>query len=360
MSAQSRPRPYKRKRYRRRRHRGYAKISNRKRNHAPSVANPVASFLYTSQLKERSVYFTSLLNGDAENFFGQAITSTPVVETLNLNGVQTDSTGTALLEIALQGTSSQAHLVSAFLNDVMIGAVSFSFQDHKQQTFLLSPSQLREGANTIKFVQSGTGDVSLVDYVRITYPRIFRVEANSLSFSAKSTQSTTIDGFTTPNVRVLDISDPLSVQEVRPIIQPGIDGGGGYTVTVPSTGVRTKMGRRLLALPSDSFLHPASIASNQPSALNQSSNAADLLILSHQNFIPSLATLVAQRRAQGFTVMVVNIEDVYDEFRYGLHSPQAKRFVGSRVGPMVKTTAVCSARRRWQLRPTRLFPSGKL
>jgi hypothetical protein len=34
---------------------------------------------------------------------------------------------------------------------------------------------------------------------------------------------------------------------------------------------------------------------------------------------------VAQRRAQGFTVMVVNVEDVYDEFSYGLHSPQAIR-----------------------------------
>jgi hypothetical protein len=172
VSAQSRPQPYKRKRYRRRRHRGYANTSNRKRNHAAAVANPVPSFLYTSQLKERSVYFTSLLNGDAENFSGQAVTGSPVVETLNLNGVQTDSTGTALLEIALQGTSSQAHLVSVFLNDVMIGAVSFSFQDHKEQTFFLSPSQLREGANTIKFVQSNTSDVSLVDYVRITYPRM--------------------------------------------------------------------------------------------------------------------------------------------------------------------------------------------
>ncbi len=325
VSAKSRPQPYKRKRYRRRRHRGYANISNRKRSHAIAIANPVASFLYTTQLKERSVYFTSLINGEAENFFGQAITSSPVIETLNLDDVQTDSTGTALLEIALQGTSNQVHLVSVFLNDVMIGAISFSFQDHKQQTFLLTPSQLRAGANTIKFVQSKAGDVSLVDYVRITYPRIFRVEANSLSFTAKSTQSTSIDGFTTPNVRILDISDPLSVQDVHAIIQPGIGVGGTYTLTVPSTGVKSKTARRLLALPSDSFLHPASITSNQPSALNQSSNAADLLIISHQNFIPSLPTLVAQRRAQGFTVMVVNVEDVYDEFSYGLHSPQAIR-----------------------------------
>jgi hypothetical protein len=321
-SVQSGRQPLKRSRYRRRRHRAYAKISTRKRNHDASVASPAASFLYTSQLKERSVYFTSLLNGAAENFFGQGITSNPVLETLNLNGVQTDSTGTAVLEIALQGTSSQAHSVSVFLNDVMVGAVSFSFQDHQQQTFLLAPSQLREGANTIKFVQGATGDVSLVDYVRITYPRIFQVEANSLSFTARSNQSPTIDGFTTPNVRVLDISDPLSVQVVQPIIQPV---ASGYTATVPSLGVKSKSTRRFLALSSDSFLHPVSIAANQPSTLNQSSNAADLLIISHQNFIPSLATLVAQRRAQGFTVLVANVEDLYDEFSYGLHSPQAIR-----------------------------------
>ena len=49
------------------------------------------------------------------------------------------------------------------------------------------------------------------------------------------------------------------------------------------------------------------------------------MIISHQNFISSLPTLVAQRRAQGFTVMVVSVEDVYDEFSYGLHSPQAIR-----------------------------------
>lgn len=314
--------PYKRKRHRRRGRRGSTRISLRKRSHAVAPANPSASFLYTSQFKERSIYFTSLLNGDAENFFGEAITSAPLVRTLNLSDVQTDSTGTALLEVALQGTSSQPHLVSVFLNDLMVGTISFNLQEHKQQTFYLSPSQLRQGANTIKFVQSTTSDVSLIDSVRITYPRIFRVENNSLSFTAKSHLSTTIDGFTTPNVRVLDITDPMSVQDVHAIIQPA---GSGYTATVPASGIRTKTARRLLALPSDSFLHPASITSNQSSGLNQSSNAADLLIISHQNFVSSLPTLVAQRRAQGFTVMVVNLDDVYDEFSYGLHSAQAIR-----------------------------------
>jgi Peptidase family C25 len=320
-AAAARPQSYKRKRSRRRRKSRHALVTTlTRRNHAAFISGPAASFLYTSQLKERSVYFTALLNGDTENFFGQAITPSPVVETLTLNDVQTDSTGSALLETALQGTSNQSHLVSVFLNDVMIGTISFSFQDYRRQTFLLKPSQLREGANTIKFVQGNTNDVSLVDYVRVTYPHVFRAEANSLSFTSRSNQSTTIDGFTTPDVRVLDISDPFSVQEVRAIIQPG---ASGFTVTVPSSGLKSKKARTLLALPAASFRHPASITSNQASALNQSSNAADLVIISHQDFIPSLPTLVAQRQAQGFAVMVVNVEDVYDEFSYGLHSPQA-------------------------------------
>ena len=39
--------------------------------------------------------------------------------------------------------------------------------------------------------------------------------------------------------------------------------------------------------------------------------------------LPSLAALVSQRQSQGFSVKVVNVEDVFDEFSYGLHTPQA-------------------------------------
>jgi hypothetical protein len=126
---------------------------------------------------------------------------------------------------------------------------------------------------------------------------------------------------------VLDISRPTFVQEVRPIVQPS---GAGYSATVPSNSALKKGSRRLLALPSTSFLQPASLLFNQPSTLNQPSsanpgNAADLLIITHKSFLSlaSLGTLVAQRQAQGFTVKVVDVEDLYDEFSYGAHTPQA-------------------------------------
>ena len=331
--------------YRRRRNRNrrsHVIALRRKRNHAPASATLAPSFLYAVQLKERMVYFTALLNGEAENFFGQAITSAPVTETFAVQNVQTDSAGTAQLQIALQGTSNQAHAVSVFLNDVMIGSINFSLQDHIVQTFDLSPAQLREGANTVKLVQGASGDVSLVDYLRLTYPHTYRSDSGSLAFTASRSQSATIDGFTSPNVRVLDISDPSSVQEVHPIVQPN---GGVYAVTVPSTGVRSKAGRTLLAFPISSFSHPASITQNLPSNLNSASNSADFVIISHPNFIPSLTSvlpgnatsLVAQRQAQGFTVKVVDINDVYDEFSYGLHTGQAiKDFLALASGQWTK------------------------
>jgi hypothetical protein len=70
--------------------------------------------------------------------------------------------------------------------------------------------------------------------------------------------------------------------------------------------------------------HPTSLSLNNPSTLNQDINAADLLIISHRDFISALTPLVAQRHDRdGFTVKVVDVEDVYDEFSYGVHSAQA-------------------------------------
>jgi hypothetical protein len=83
--------------------------------------------------------------------------------------------------------------------------------------------------------------------------------------------------------------------------------------------------RRLVALPAARISQPAWLSLNQPSALNSSANGADLLIIAYKDFIPSLASLVAQRQAQGYSVKVADIDDVYDEFSFGEHTPQALR-----------------------------------
>ena len=50
--------------------------------HPPPGRGTSPTFAYTLELKERLLYFSSLLNGDEENYFGQLISSQPVTETL--------------------------------------------------------------------------------------------------------------------------------------------------------------------------------------------------------------------------------------------------------------------------------------
>jgi hypothetical protein len=58
-------------------------------------------------------------------------------------------------------------------------------------------------------------------------------------------------------------------------------------------------------------------------AVDITSGQAQLLIISHPDFIAGLTPLVQARQSQGYTVRVVDVEDVYTQFGYAIFSPQA-------------------------------------
>jgi len=308
----------KRKGSRRRHRRNHSRSTRARRNHATMVATAPA-FIYNVERKDRTVYYSAALNGPAENFFGEILFGDPAPLTLTLHNIETTS-ATAQLQVALQGVSFEVHQVNAFVNGILLGTISFSDENSVTQTFSVPVSALVEGDNLVKLTPVGSShDTSIVDYIRLTYPHSFKADGNSLQFSIKSTQSPRIEGFTNANIRVFDITDVTAVQEVRPIVESS---GAGFAVTVPA-GARGKA-RRLVALLDTQLSHPASLTLNQPSTLNSNTNVADLLIISYKDFIPALAPLVTQRHDRdGFTVKVVDVEDIYDEFSYGVHTSQA-------------------------------------
>ncbi|MEO7675079.1 MAG: C25 family cysteine peptidase [Pyrinomonadaceae bacterium] len=58
------------------------------------------------------------------------------------------------------------------------------------------------------------------------------------------------------------------------------------------------------------------------------SNAANLVIISHKSFLPQAENWATYRRGQGFTVKVVEVSEIYDEFNYGvLSSDSIKSFL---------------------------------
>ena len=312
-----------RKRANSRRKRTNRRAVRKHQNHASLNTAMEATPVFTNKVerKDRLVYFSSLLNGDAENFFGQVLINTPITQTLNVHHLDTTSGGEIHLEVALQGVTLQDHHVKVFLNNAEVGTLDFAYHDHSVANILLTPGIALNGDNAIKLVNVGaSGDVNIIDYIRISYPHTFTADNNTLRFSMKSGQVVSVGGFTTPNIRVLEISDPQNVKEIHPLVEQS---GGTYSFTVEAFDFKVKGRRTFVAFPDTQFSHPAAITQNQPSFWNASTTGADMLIIAHHNFIQSVAPLAQLRASQGLAVNTIDIEDLYDEFSYGAHTPQA-------------------------------------
>jgi len=294
-----------------------------KRRFAHAVAVPVAggnalSFSYTVERKDRQVYFSSLINGDTENYFGAVLTTLPVDQALTIPNPATLSGGIAQLQIALQGASSTNHVVNVEFNGVAVGTLSFFGQENKVMAFNVPAAQLQNGANNVRLIPAAGSGLSIVDYVRVTYPHLYIADSGTLRFTLDASQSARIDGFNTQNIRLIDYTDPFAVKVIRPLVEAN---GAGYTAQVPSTTSQ----RLFYAIPESDADQSATLSLNQPSNLNAGSNGADLLIIAHRSLIPSLAPLTALRTSQGLIVKEVDVEDTYDEFSFGAHGPQPIR-----------------------------------
>ena len=106
--------------------------------------------------------------------------------------------------------------------------------------------------------------------------------------------------------------------ELEDALARGIASVGGNAVVA---GVRTP--HRVLMLTDDAVATADRLLANEPSSLWSQTAGADYVIVTTHDLQPSLEPLAQLRRNQGMVVQVVDVEDLYDEFTYGKHSPQA-------------------------------------
>lgn len=277
-----------------------------------------ASFPYTVERRDRTIYFSSLRNGEKENFFGAVIGRDAVDQSINVQHL--DSSGAeAELELALQGVTELQHRVKVELNGVDVGAMGFEGQSEGITKIPLGRGALKEGQNIVRLTAfGGESDVSLVRHLRLTYPHTYTADGDALRFSLSGKQQVSIDGFTSSAIRVIDVTDPDAVREVTSQVEAR-KGSYAVTVSAPKGG-----GERLLLAFADSRANgPAAMTLNRPSNLREPGLGADLVIITHRDFLDSVAPLKAAREKQGFSVAVADVEDVYDEFSFGQKSPQA-------------------------------------
>src|SRR6185503_8391959 len=126
-----------------------------------------ANYAVTVERKDRSVYFQALKNGDGENWFGATVGAYATNLPMNLKNVGITATGSARLEVALQGVSGGNHQVRVSLNGQVIDTLAYTGRG--VGGYDVPNSVLIEGNNTVTFEAVGPSDTSLVDYVRLTY-----------------------------------------------------------------------------------------------------------------------------------------------------------------------------------------------
>ena len=276
----------------------------------------------TVERKDKTYRVSSIINGARENWFGAPIYPTSVSnQTLVLEDVAFDSRETATVRVDLQGLTAVLHQVSVLLNGVSIGQVNFAYYDRIEWTTNVAVSRLIEGTNTITLQSlGGSQDINITEAARITYPRALQAENNRLDFGVGGGQSVKIKGFTTSQVRILDVTNPAQVSEVVP--QSKMESDGTYSVTLNSASNN----RLMTAIGASTQPSSASsLVKNNPSDLKNNQNAAKFLVIAPLEYKELLRSFVDTRTAGGIQTKFVDVEDIYDEFNNGVRSSDSIR-----------------------------------
>ncbi len=294
--------------------------------------NEAQSFQATTVREDRQLYFSSLLNNEEKNFFGALVTATsPTSQTITVR--QLDREGQITLRVKLQGVTAGNHLVSLRLNDFDLGTISYANLENRAFEFDLPVNSITEGENQIRLQSVGTGsDVSLVDSISLSYPRRYIAVDGKLHFTVPAGQSVRVSGFSRENIDIFEIENGRVERQILPGNET-LDTNPG--VSLAAVGYD----RELLAIEQNQTQSAAKVERNLPSTLHSPKNGANFVIITNDTLRESAETLAEIRHSQGLKTKVVLVDDIYDEFRFGEHSPEAIR----------EFLRIAST--RWQLKP---------
>ncbi|MEW6358025.1 MAG: C25 family cysteine peptidase [Planctomycetota bacterium] len=300
------------------------------RGNGPGPAAPGASFKDTVHLEKDVFPATGFFTDPEADFwmwdyiFGGFANMDTKTYTMPVRGVAAVS-GKAKLTVRLQGGSDAPvnpdHHVIVSLNNTPIGEARWDGAQPCVVNLEFAQNLLREGDNkiTVKGLLDTGAPYSLfyVDSFDLAYQRLYQADADALLCRSGTNHVLSISGFSSPEIVVLEIKKPAQAKRIDALTIDQV--GGNYRVSFRSNGkdvtylVATRAAAR----------RPASVLPDDPSALKERKNRADLVIIAPEVLKDAAQTLAAYRQGQGLSVMVVDLQDIYDEFNDGIVSPKA-------------------------------------
>jgi hypothetical protein len=298
----------------------------------PTTATTPDFYLTTTHLEQNQSYQAGKPSGlDNDHWYYLSISATSGTSvskeyTTQLNHV---SFAPVVMEITVRGllrsySASPYHHTRIYLNNNLVddatwaAGTAYSFEKKVPITYLV------EGLNKFKVEATiGSGSTSQIVYVNwleIDYADQYQAENDLLYFDGDNpgTWQFKAGGFNSNSIDLYNISDPFHPSRIVNVLIE--DEGGTYRITFTQT---LNQETQYLAQTPITRLHVLSIELDQPSNLQDTTNQADYLLITHSSFISETQRLADWRATQGMKVKVIDVQDIYDEFNGGIFMPEA-------------------------------------
>ena len=308
----------------------------------PSGTAP-ASYPNKHVIEENKEYSFSSPNADPWYDSSILAFTSPVAKSFTIPVDHLVNAGGATLHLSLWGVtdwpgSKPDHHVIVSFNGVAVADRTFDGLVDASMQVPLAAGVVREGANTLTVTVVGdTGfdfDLVNIESYGLTYPRAFVSENNRLTFVGNAGKFE-VSRLTSPDVVVYGMTGRIPIRLTQVSSVP--DGNSAFRTIF--AGIPGRAAATTYLVSAVGALGKPSLAPARPQ-VDLLAGRATYLVISHPNFLDGLGALVSAKQAQGFTVKVVNVEDIYAQYSGGVFDPAAIRRYLQAARPRLGVTHV--------------------
>ncbi len=255
------------------------------------------------------------------NVFNQHITRT---YTTTLSALAPQSLNATVRAEVVSRNINNNHQTEFYINNLSAPIDTATWNGKTNYAFEVSVAQanLLEGENELHFVMLPNGSERMYfNYFEIDYGRQFAAMADELLFNHEDPGpwKYQVTGVQSSSAVILDLADALN-----PVLITGATvaaGGGGNTVTFVAD---PPAGGRFIVAGAAAERSPKAITEHTPTDYSATAGV-DYVLITHPDFTASVQTLAAYRAGKGLSTLVVDVEELYDQFNFGIYHPVAIR-----------------------------------
>jgi hypothetical protein len=289
------------------------------------------SFLDVLHLEQDSVSLVGVVSRPEDGMWawGSLRPAIPAFSTRKVYPVLTalaPPSGQAGLIVRLHGGSDSPaafdHQIEISVNGTPVGSTQWDGLTPHTAEFQFPASLLVAGTNTIAvravLAEGVSSSTCYLDWVDVVYPRTFAAVADQLGFTADGNAVITVTGFSQAGIQVFDITDPGRTVALSNLTLAAGPLAGTYSASFRPANPKA---RYVAFVPSAA--RSASGVRVPPSTLPILRGRMPHLVIAPTDMVAASESLASHRRSGGLQSLVVDLQDVYNEYGDGLPEPTA-------------------------------------